>query len=954
MHSNFTFISIMESLHQANPAFLKAFKKLTTSALFDHTGRTHQSSKASSINNIDYDSFKVKKLLNLKSPFIFLTSREKEALLDKVTYVEYIGSQQEVLVKEKDGKYSCVLLLEGVLIVIDTTSQASEVLGVGDSFGFDACLFGITHYKVVTASNECIVMKINSDMLLSILEPDKQFTVMVGSNLLNKQRIFSPIEQFRSYIAESVESGDISIKKLLKAYKAINSSLHPSRKSESLDINAWRYSVNRLPENLCSTFVYFISTTLPDMYDDPKIITKVKTAARLRMIYCMLSGKNYIILRELVSDINDLMANFCIHIIESRKLRFKLRSPSILAKLLETRDISNLPLSDEEKSGLHKIWGDSVVDMVKNIMVHHEDYKFNIFIPSCHLKLSPLEMWTEGLWKGCLEALELEISVVEAISLGLVVDFMQGSTRSVLNAVSPYLWLNAQKITDWFEGSGITLQTTDLHGQRDRLIAMSFYYFQKFPAEARARAEMDRASGIITIEETHHTGVRVIIINVTKLSTVSTQFIPKSKMHLILYIGFTFGKQSYDLVKNINLLLGKSLESYTVVGKAGGLVGDRNDILVATNFLDEVSKNTVRANPAGISQSLLQKETDSIVHMGPMLTVSGTILQNTRMLLYYKIIEGCIGLEMEGAYIALCIKHCIEAKIIRDDVSTRFIYYVSDMPLNALTTLASEDENVNWDEGLKSINGIIRYTLGLINRKLVEDINSELEIRIRSVCREHARVVVIGTNTDSMNSINHNFAAKLAEDLLGEGFSVVYLVPEEGVKPFMRRISQKYVEGPGFFPEAIADDLAKHSRYKENNLLVISEYKSSTDYINKLHCISQIAASVKDKVSFVISDIPYKSEILSSLTGSQIVDVKTNYENLKIDCPQSNLMFFRTDLDTGYAGQKEVLYSNRFDFVFTRYKESNVIDVITLNNKQSILAYPTSELSKFILGVIRF
>ena len=944
----------MEASHPLNSVFLKAFKKITAGVILDQAGITKKNSKVPSITNIEYDSFKVKKLLNLKSPFIFLTSREKETLLDKATYVEYIGSQQEVLVKEADGTYPCVLLLEGVLIVIDTTSQASEVLGVGDSFGFDACLFGVSHYKVVTASNECIVMKINSDMLLSILEPDKQFTVMVGSNLLNKQRIFSHIEKFRSYIAESVESGDINVKKLLKAYKGVNSSLHPGRKSDDLDIAAWRYSVNRLPENLCSSFVFFISTTLPDMYNDPRIITKVKTAARLRMIYCMLDGKNYIILRELVSDINDLMANFCIHMIESRKLRFKLRSPSILAKLLETRNISDLPLKDEEKAGLKKIWGDNVVDMVKNIMVHHEDYKFNIFIPSCHLKLSPREMWTEGLWKGCLEALEMEISVVEAISLGLVVDFMQGSTRSILNALSPYMRINAKRISNWFESSGITLQTTDLHDPRDRLIAMSYYYFQKFPAEARARAEMDRASGIITIEETHNTGVRVIIINVTKLSTMSTQFIPKSKMHLILYIGFTFGKQSYDLVKNINLLLGKSLESYTVVGKAGGLVGYRNDILVATNFLDEVSKNTVRANPAGISQSLLQKETDSIVRMGPMLTVSGTILQNTKMLLYYKLIEGCIGLEMEGAYIALCIKHCIEAKIVREDVTTRFIYYVSDMPLNPETTLASEDENVNWDEGLKSINGIIRYTLGLINKKLVEDINSELEIKLRAICTEQARVVVIGTNTDSMNSVNHNFASKLAEELLDEGFSVIYLVPEEGIKPFMRRISQKYVEGPGFFPEAIAEDLEKSSEYKDNNLLVISEYNSSTEYINKLHCISQIAASVQNKVQFVISDIPCKCEILSSLTGSQIVDVKTNYENLKIDCPLSNLMFFRTDLDTGYSGQKEVMSSNRFDFVFTRYRESNVIDVITLNNRQSILAYPSSELSKFILGVIRF
>lgn len=942
----------MEPQPVLNSAFLKAFKKITASIIMDQSPRKTYSKPSNSV--IEYDTFKVKKLLNLKSPFIFLSSNEKESLLEKVTFVEYIGPTQEVLAKELDGTYPCVLVLEGKLVVIDGSSQTSEMLEIGDSFGFDACLFGTSNYKVVTASSECIVMKINNEMLRSILEPDKQFTVMVGSNLLNKQRIFSHIESFRSYVAESVESGEVNLKKLLKVYKAVDSSLHPGRKSNNLDIPAWRYAVNRLPENLCRTFVYFISTTLPDMYNDPKIIKKVATSARLRMIYCLLDGKNYIILRELVSDINDLMANLCIHVIESKKLRFKLRTPSILANLLQTNDINILPLSPEEKSGLHKIFGDSVVENIKNIMVHHEDYKLSIFIPSCHMKLSPLEKWTEGLWKACLEALEMEISVVEAINLGLVVDFMQGSTRSILNAISPYLYQNRQKITTWFLNSGITLQTQDLHDPRDKLIAMSFYYFSKFPDEAKARAKMDRESGIITVEETHNTGVRCIIINVAKLSTISPQFIPKSKMHLIVYIGFTFGKQSYDLVKNINLLLGKSLESYTVVGKAGGLSGYRNDILVATAFFDEVSKNVIRANPAGISQSLLQKETDSIVRIGPMLTVSGTILQNHKMLMYYKLIEGCVGLEMEGAYIALSIKHCIEAQIIREDVSTRFIYYVSDLPLNSDSTLASEDENVNWDEGLKSINGIIRYILGLVSRKLIEDINSEMHIKLTSVCNGQEKVVVVGTNTDSMNIINHNLASRVSEELLEDGFTVIYLVPDDGVKPFMRRISQSYIESSGFFPEVIASDLKKYSDYKSDNKLIVIEYNSQSDYINKLHCISQIAGKVEHPVPFIISDILCATEILSNLTGSEIVTIKTKYENLKINCPQAILMFFRTDLDTGIVNQKGILNSNRFDYIFTRYKESNVVDIITSTNKQSIMAYPTSELTRFILGIIKY
>ena len=926
------------------------FKKIAHSAILD---TDHRMDEPPTKQKINYDINKVKKLLNLKSPFIYLASQDKEKLLENALFIEYLGSQQEVLIKDSDGTYPCVLLLEGVLVVIDRKSQTSEMLCSGDSFGFDACLFGISDYTVVTASYSCIVLNIPSNILLSSLIPDKQFTVMVGSNLLNKQRIFSEVENFRNYVAECVESGEINLKKLLKVYKNIDSSLHPGRKSEDLDIAAWRYAVNRLPENLCSTFMYFISTALPDMYNDPKIIKDVKTSARLRMIYCLISGKDYLIMRELVSDINDLLANLCIHVIESKKLRFKLRSPSVLAKLLETQDINILPLKPEEKNGLIKIWGNKVVEQIKNIMVHHEDYKVSIFIPSCLVKLSPIEMWTESLWKGCLEALEMEISVVEAINMGLIVDFMQGSTRSILNAVSPYLYQNEVKIISWFENSGITLQTTNLHDPRDKLIAMSYYYFKQFPEEQKARLAMERASGIITIDETYNTGVRVIIINVSKLSAVIETVNPKSKYHLIVYIGFSFGKQSYDLIKNINLLLSKSLVSYTVVGKAGGLVGYRNDILVATSFFDEVSKNVIRANPSGISQSLLQKETDSVVRMGPMLTVSGTVLQNRKMLLYYKHIEGCIGLEMEGAYISLCINHCIEAGIIREDVTSRFIYYVSDIPLNSESTLASEDENVNWNEGVKSVNGITRYVLGLINKKIVEDIDLDVLLKLKIVCKTNVKLIVIGTNTDNMNAMNHNTASKFAEELLDSGFTIIYIVPESGIRPFMRRISQAYIENSGFFPEAIELDLEKQSDYKSNNRLVTFEYSSQSDYIKILHCVAQYASKIDSRVPFIFTDILSKTEILSNLNGSDTVSVKTNYEDLKTDCPLSSLLFFRTDSNVGDITQRRLLSSNRFDYVFTRYKESNSIDIIWNGGKHSLEAYPTGELIKYLLGIIK-
>jgi hypothetical protein len=529
---------------------------------------------------------------------------------------------------------------------------------------------------------------------------------------------------------------------------------------------------------------------------------------------------------------------------------------------------------------------------------------------------------------------------------------MQGSTRSILNAISPYILQNQKKILKWFESSGITLKTTDLHDPRDKIIAMSYYYFETHPEEKAEREKIDREAGIIVQEETHNTGVRVIVVNISKLSKSNLDFKPRSKMHVLLYIGYTFGKQSYEIIKSINHLLGKAIVSYTVVGKAGGLVGYRNDILVATRFFDEVSKNVIRANYAAISQSLLQKETDSLVRIGPMLTVSGTILQNVKMLLYYKHIEGCIGVEMEGSWIALCIKHSIEAGIIREDVSTRFIYYVTDLPLNPESSLVGDEDGFNYDEGAKCINGINRYVIGLINKQVAEDINSEMQVKLTTLCMSQEKIVVIGTTTEKINLLNHKTASELSEILLKNKYTVIYLTPEDGITPFMGKISQTFLNSHPFDEEAVAKDLKKERKYKEMNKLMIIEYSSYSDYMNKLHCVAETTQD-EQRIPFLFADTQATQEVLSSLNGSQLIKVKSGYETLKIECPNSILLFFRTDLDNGVVDQNKLLVSSHLDYIFTRYKGMSKVDIVSAGPKQQISAESHEGILDKILEIVQ-
>ena len=107
----------------------------------------------------------------------------------------------------------------------------------------------------------------------------------------------------------------------------------------------------------------------------------------------------------------------------------------------------------------------------------------------------------------------------------------------------------------------------------------------------------------------------------------------------------------------------------------------------------------------------MKKLTNSEIHVGPMLTVAGTILQNYELLNFYKHVMGCVGLEMEGFYYAKEVENSIKHRLIFDKFITRMYYYVSDLPLDLTQTLTQEGLAVSWDEGVCSMNAIQRLIL---------------------------------------------------------------------------------------------------------------------------------------------------------------------------------------------------------------------------------------------------
>ena len=502
----------------------------------------------------------------------------------------------------------------------------------------------------------------------------------------------------------------------------MNSALHPKCNSSDLDIDSWLYSNRRLPQSITSTLVFFITTKCPEVLSHPDVALPVKTTSRPRQIFQTMPGKCVVILRDLETDLFDFISNLCIHIVECKKVIKKLRSPALFRDLLIYRNdqaktvsvLNTTDLTEEEIQGLTKIWPTNLGENLSNILMHYNDFSLSILAPKSHLKLDATESWVKKLWFATAELLKLDPGTsCESIKDDeMTVDILQGSRRAFSNIVSPYIYVNREEIMKWAQESNPKLITKHFNCEEDRLYAYSYYYFLNHTECAEKRQKLEAENGIMKLDQPDTTGVTITLVDCSKLCkkycdpAVTPK--PATKYHVIINIGYTFGVQSSDIIRSMMNVYGRKIRSINIIGKAGGLTGNKGDLLLATRIHSDESFEVVNNNLGKFDTAELEKATGRPVYVGPMLTVAGTIIQNSELLNYFKKLCHCVGLEMEGLHFAREIKRYKELGIVRDDVISRFAYYISDLPLDPNSNLSKEEGEVSFDEGVPSLNAIYR------------------------------------------------------------------------------------------------------------------------------------------------------------------------------------------------------------------------------------------------------
>ncbi|MDA3894951.1 MAG: hypothetical protein PF482_02250 [Desulfobacteraceae bacterium] len=161
---------------------------------------------------------------------------------------------------------------------------------------------------------------------------------------------------------------------------------------------------------------------------------------------------------------------------------------------------------------------------------------------------------------------------------------------------------------------------------------------------------------------------------------------------VILIMDYAFGAQAFEVMDRLLEPFAQdkkepmNVRSISVMGKAGILVGNKGDIMLATaHVIEGTSDNYIFDND-------LAKEDfdpDINVYAGPIITVLGTSLQNRDLLEKVQSGWNTIGLEMEGGHYQRAISAAIIKGHISKDIKVRYAYYASDNPLASGQTLAA-------------------------------------------------------------------------------------------------------------------------------------------------------------------------------------------------------------------------------------------------------------------------
>jgi CRP-like cAMP-binding protein len=584
-------------------------------------------------------------------------------------------------------------------------------------FGENSAIFDEPRSSGARVWKDARLLRVRGRSIISLLlEGGELRTAQILSGRVRRSEVtFIAISDFEFKLEAALDRGLLNVQEMIPAYLKLEPAIHAGARDLSiLDIESWSYAVNRLPAHINEIFAFLVSTR---MHDVERYGLALPTAMRRRTSRLLMPGKAFVLLRPGQSDLIDFVSCMCLHVVECKKLREAMKPLSRSLQVIDSglRSLSDVgsdrneitckvlevvcsALSAHDVKSLMHMWPSNLLEQLRYLCLHHGDY---VIYADTKTVESSSENPSE-LWERRLVSAAQSICGCALDAASIVVDILSSNVKSAWNCLSPYLRENRDLIEAWANTSCVLID--DNLSPEDRFYAISERYFAAFPGKLEERRERDERSGIVELEEKEFTGITVQLFNITKLieNDSNIALVDSSlhhvlrhrlhgRVHLLVNVDFAFGEQAQHVLRSMLISFGKAIRSVNVMGKAGGLVGARGDILFPTHFVREKSELPDYRYLDNGDVDLVKLHHLSLrpIHVGPMVTIPGTLMQNRRLLRFYSTIWSAIGIEMEGTYFEDALTQARLMGIIDSDSRSRYVYYVSDTPLKGSSSSLS-------------------------------------------------------------------------------------------------------------------------------------------------------------------------------------------------------------------------------------------------------------------------
>ncbi len=646
-------------------------------------------------------------------PFRYLKAEEIDSL-EADSDMKHFAKGEYFIRQGDSASEEVFVLLSGSAESVDEGRSPPFRLNViepGSYFGERSCLFGTPRLFAVRALEGSTCLVIPGVRLLRILADSRPFAQAFGTKLREGLGLFDAFDRFNSELFRSAGLGHLEVRRLVELYKALEPALHPLASDEAeIDWGALAYATRRLPENVTRTFVFLLTDNLPSVYAKVELLFPfVPTEARHRFVYEMMPGKDMVLVRDGLSDLADFVTCLCAFAVEARKIRYRLNHPDLIREITQLESgslpeglLDRLPFDSTEKERLRRLWPTGAEDRVRDIVFHRQAYSVDVRkqVNNYNGRLS--ELWASQVGEAAERLTGLRPSDFPD---ELEIHIVSSNTHSVSNCLNPFFSRRKDDIIEWAAGRGLRGDES-WPDPFDEVYYLARPYLQAHP-EAQAELEAAEAErGIARLPETVTTGISVQLIEAAHVCEGRC-----AEHSLVINIDYAFGEQAEDIMRTLLLLFGRNVRSINVLGKAGALVGARGEVIAPNAFIEQA--NDAFQPLPGESPEALSRLRAALpgrgVHEGPLLTVGGTLLQNRAMLQFYRRIWGCVGLEMEGIWYLRAVLEAEQLGVLRREARRRFLYYVSDLPLESGSNLS---ERLSPSEGIPPLYAITREMLG--------------------------------------------------------------------------------------------------------------------------------------------------------------------------------------------------------------------------------------------------